>query len=33
MKNKKFWNWVKNDAGESDVTDTPTTRTEIVNNT
>lgn len=27
MKNKKFWNWVKNDAGESDVTDTPTRET------
>ena len=27
MKNKKFWNWVKNDAGESDVKDTPPTRT------
>ena len=31
MKNKKFWNWVKNDAGESDVTDTPTTRTLYLN--
>ena len=31
MKNKKFWNWVKNDVGESDVTDTPTTRTLYLN--
>ena len=31
MKNKKFWNWVKNDAGESDVTDTPSTRTLYLN--
>ena len=31
MKNKKFWNWVKNDAGESDVTDKPTTRTLYLN--
>ena len=31
MKNKKFWNWVKNDAGESDVTDTPATRTLYLN--
>ena len=31
MKNKKFWNWVKNDAGESDITDTPTTRTLYLN--
>ena len=31
MKNKRFWNWVKNDAGESDVTDTPTTRTLYLN--
>ena len=31
MKNKKFWSWVKNDAGESDVADTPTTRTLYLN--
>ena len=31
MKNKKFWNWVRNDAGESDVTDTPTIRTLYLN--
>ena len=31
MKNKKFWNWVKNDAGESDVPDTPSTRTLYLN--
>ena len=31
MKNRKFWNWVKNDAGESDVADTPTTRTLYLN--
>ena len=31
MKNKKFWNWVKNDAGESDVADTPTKRTLYLN--
>lgn len=31
MMNKKFWNWVKNVAGESDVTYTPTTRTLYLN--
>ena len=31
MKNKKFWNWVKNDAGESDTADTPTVRTLYLN--
>ena len=31
MKNKKFWNWVKNDAGEGDVADTPATRTLYLN--
>ena len=31
MKNKKFWHWIKNDAGENDVADTPTTRTLYLN--
>ena len=31
MKNKKFWHWIKNDAGESDIADTPTTRTLYLN--
>ena len=31
MKNKKFWNWVKNDAEENGATDTPTTRTLYLN--
>ena len=31
MKNKKFWHWIKNDAGESDVADTLTTRTLYLN--
>ena len=31
MKNKKFWNWVKNDAEENGVIDTPKTRTLYLN--
>ena len=31
MKNKKFWNWVKNDADEGNASDTPTTRTLYLN--
>ena len=31
MKNKKFWNWVKNDAGDGDLADTPKTRTLYLN--
>ena len=31
MKNKKFWHWINNDAGENDVADTPTTRTLYLN--
>ena len=31
MKNRKFWHWIKNDAGESDKADTPTVRTLYLN--
>ena len=31
MKNRKFWHWIKNDAGESDTADTPTVRTLYLN--
>ena len=31
MKNRKFWHWKKNDAGESDEADTPTVRTLYLN--
>ena len=31
MKNKKFWNWVKNDDEENGAADTPTTRTLYLN--
>ena len=31
MKNRKFWHWIKNDAGESDTEDTPTVRTLYLN--
>ena len=31
MKDKKFWHWIKNDADENDVADTPTTRTLYLN--
>ena len=31
MKNRKFWHWIKNDAGESDTADTPTIRTLYLN--
>ena len=31
IKNRKFWHWIKNDAGESDTADTPTVRTLYLN--
>ena len=31
MKNRKFWHWIKNNAGESDTADTPTVRTLYLN--
>ena len=31
MKNRKFWHWIKNDAGESDTANTPTVRTLYLN--
>ena len=31
MKNKKFWHWIKNDASENDVADTPATITLYLN--
>ena len=31
MKNRKFWHWIKNDAGESDTAYTPTVRTLYLN--
>ena len=31
MKNRKFWHWIKNNAGESDTANTPTVRTLYLN--
>ena len=31
MKNRKFWHWIKNDAGESDTADISTVRTLYLN--